>query len=135
VRSLHLLIGCPLIAMIFPFVADLFVTGHEAGQHPLVPALLVLGGPFVLAILAAALAQPLLSLQPKACMVFLSGVAFAVGYTLSMNHVRRDGPGNLAPLEVFLMTVCATVSLSVGAFVGTLASWARRRRVAGSGGA
>jgi hypothetical protein len=126
-RLLFLLICCPLLAAAFPFVTDLFYTGHEMEQHPLVQALIHFGGPFVLAFLAAALIQPLSSFQSQACFVVVCGFAFGIGYTVSMNHVRRDGPGNLAPIEVVLMTAVATASLGAGASVGTLASMALKR--------
>jgi len=126
-RLTCLLICCAFVAGTFPFVTDYFFTGHEQEVRPIVPAVIDLGGPFVLALVAAAFAQPRLSPLSRASLVLLCGVAFGIGYTVSMNHVRRDGPGNLAPIEVVLMTILATGSLGAGTIVGSLASMARKR--------
>ena len=122
-----LLIGCPLIAASIPFAADLLFTAQEVERHPLVPAVILLGGPLALACLAVTFAPTLTSLQAKTRLVFLCSVAFGVGYLVSMKYVRHGGPGNLAPLELLLITLAATICLSLGALIGSLASMAAKR--------
>jgi hypothetical protein len=125
-RLSPLLICCPLIAASFPFAADLLFTPQEVEPNPLVPALIVLGGPFALACLAVTFA-PTLASPAKALLVFLCGAAFGVGYLISMKYVRHGGPRNLAPIELVLITLAATICLSFGALIGSWVSMALKR--------